>query len=83
MEIVLSKSHRASKKYAVRAGSTTVHFGASGYEDFTMHKDEKRKARYLARHKRELERSNYGCILVTMALVGQTNDCRICAGLEE
>ena len=29
----------------------TIHFGATGYEDFTTSKDEKRKASYLARHK--------------------------------
>ena len=30
----------------------TVHFGATGYQDFTQHGDEKRKASYLARHKK-------------------------------
>ena len=29
----------------------TVHFGATGYQDFTQHGDETRKASYLARHK--------------------------------
>ena len=48
---VLSKSDRAAKKYKVRVGNKTIHFGASGYEDYTTHKDPKRKARYLARHK--------------------------------
>ena len=47
---VRSKSNRAAKKYMVRVGNKTIHFGAAGYEDFTTHKDEKRKARYLARH---------------------------------
>ena len=28
----------------------TVHFGATGYQDFARHGDEKRKASYLARH---------------------------------
>ena len=28
-----------------------MHFGATGYEDFTTNKDEKRKVSYLARHK--------------------------------
>ena len=28
----------------------TVHFGATGYQDFTQHGDEKRKAAYLVRH---------------------------------
>ena len=29
----------------------TIHFGATGYQDFTQHGDETRKASYLARHK--------------------------------
>jgi hypothetical protein len=28
----------------------TIKFGAAGYEDFTMHKDEARKASYISRH---------------------------------
>ena len=28
----------------------TVHFGAKLYEDYTMHKDDKRKKSYLSRH---------------------------------
>ena len=34
-----------------KVGDKTVHFGATGYEDYTIHKDEKRKASYLARHR--------------------------------
>jgi hypothetical protein len=30
----------------------TVHFGATGYQDFTQHKDPVRKARYIQRHAR-------------------------------
>ena len=30
----------------------TVSFGAKGYSDFTIHKDEQRKQRYLDRHKK-------------------------------
>ena len=50
---ILSRSNRPSKKFMVRVGNRTIHFGASGYEDYTVHKDPKRKARYLARHKNE------------------------------
>ena len=32
-------------------GGTTVHFGATGYEDYTIHGDKERKDSYLARHK--------------------------------
>lgn len=30
----------------------TQHFGAAGYSDYTINKDDERKARYLARHKK-------------------------------
>ena len=31
-------------------GSRGTHFGARGYEDYTMHRDDKRRRLYLARH---------------------------------
>jgi len=36
-----------------------VHFGAAGYSDFTIHKDPKRKERYLARHKKNEDWNNF------------------------
>ena len=51
MQITIQKSSRAGKKYMAEVNNKTVHFGATGYEDFTTSKDEKRKASYLARHK--------------------------------
>ena len=51
MQITIQKSSRAGKKYMAKVEEKTVHFGASGYLDFTTSKDEKRKASYLARHK--------------------------------
>ena len=47
----LAKSTRSDKKFMVKnSNGKTVHFGASGYEDFTIHKDEQRKQRYISRH---------------------------------
>lgn len=47
-------STRKGKKYMVKIENgdkvKTIHFGASGYEDFTQHKDEDRKERYIHRH---------------------------------
>jgi type III secretory pathway component EscR len=37
----------------------TTHFGASGYSDFTKHKDEERKKRYLERHKKNENWNDY------------------------
>jgi len=36
---------------AIVNNNKTIYFGATGYEDFTTHKDEKRKQNYITRHK--------------------------------
>ena len=52
-EIVITKSKTKDKKYdAIIDGKKTIHFGAKGYSDFTIHKDEERKDRYINRHKK-------------------------------
>ena len=54
IEIVIQKSHNPKKKYdAILNGSKTISFGAVGYEDYTIHKDEKRKQNYIKRHSNE------------------------------
>ena len=47
------KSDRKDKKYYIvtKTGSR-VYFGASGYEDYTIHKNEIRKQAYISRHKK-------------------------------
>ena len=52
IDIVLTKSKDKDKKFdAVIDGKRTIHFGAKGYSDFTIHKDKERKDSYIARHK--------------------------------
>jgi hypothetical protein len=47
------KSDKPEKKYFIITNTgKRVYFGAAGYEDFTTHKDEARKQRYIARHKK-------------------------------
>ena len=53
MEVVISRSSRAGKKYEARSNGKSVHFGATGYKDFTQHGDEQRRANYLSRHGNE------------------------------
>ena len=59
--IDIKPSTRATKKYMASfedkaTGShKTVHFGADGYEDFTIHKDPVRAERYRTRHAKDLE----------------------------
>jgi len=52
MNIVLKKSDKKDKKYMIRIDDKkTVYFGATGYSDFTKHKDKERRERYINRHK--------------------------------
>lgn len=47
----LRKSTKAGKKYMLVTPTKKIHFGAKGYSDYTLHKDPKRKRRYITRHK--------------------------------
>ena len=46
----LAPSWRHGKKLAVLYQGKWIHFGAQGYDDFTEHRDEARRANYRARH---------------------------------
>ena len=39
------------KHYIITNSGKTIKFGATGYSDFTIHKDEAKKQRYINRHK--------------------------------
>lgn len=55
--VSLAESTRKGKKYmaTLKQGDKLhkIHFGQKGAEDFTIHKDERRKAAYISRHRRE------------------------------
>jgi len=57
MKVVIKPSKLKSKKYTAIFTDDkgkkvkTTHFGAKGMSDYTKHKDDKRKQRYLDRHK--------------------------------
>ena len=52
----LYPSNLKTKKYTVKfineqtGRINTIHFGAAGMSDYTLHKDDKRKALYIKRH---------------------------------
>ena len=47
------KSDKPDKKYYIITNDNKkVYFGAAGYSDFTIHKDEARRQRYVARHEK-------------------------------
>jgi hypothetical protein len=57
--IKIVKSPRHEKKLrAYFSDGTHTDFGASGYSDFTMHKDPERRDRYDSRHKRREDWKN-------------------------
>lgn len=46
-------SDKPKKKFFIITNEgERIYFGAAGYEDYTTHKDEKRKLRYINRHKK-------------------------------
>jgi hypothetical protein len=51
--IIIKPSTRKEKKYMAVVDNKTIHFGATGYSDFTLHKDPERKQRYLKRHQND------------------------------
>ena len=52
IEVIIKKSHRPDKKLdAVVDGRKTIPFGAKGMSDYTIHKDDARKQRYINRHR--------------------------------
>ena len=53
INIIIKKSSKPDKKYdAVIDDKKTISFGHSGASDYTIHKDDERKQRYIARHKK-------------------------------
>ena len=53
MEIIIKPSHIKNKKFdAVINNNKTIPFGQAGASDFTKHKNEERKNRYIDRHKK-------------------------------
>lgn len=52
-DIIIKPSTRKEKKYMAVVDNKTIHFGATGYSDFTLHKDPERKQRYLKRHQND------------------------------
>lgn len=52
MIIYLSRSSNPRKKFMVKVGNKTIHFGSKKpyYSDYTIHKDPERKKRYIDRH---------------------------------
>lgn len=58
MKVEIKKSTQPNKKlmatFTQNGKKKTTHFGAKGMSDFTIHKDKKRREKYITRHKRDL-----------------------------
>ena len=59
MNIIIKRSKTEGKKFhAIIDDSKTVSFGQKGASDFTLHKNEDRKNRYINRHKKNAQWNN-------------------------
>jgi len=52
-------STRKDKKYMISDGHKIIHFGQMGYEDYTKHKDEKRRDNFRNRNRRWAHQPKY------------------------
>ena len=52
MNIIIKTSTRKDKKYMAIIDKKKVHFGQKNASDYTIHKDPKRKMRYIKRHQK-------------------------------
>ena len=50
---MLYLSQIKNKKFDALVDGKTISFGAKGYQDFTSHKDPKRRENYISRHSNE------------------------------
>ena len=59
MLVSITKSDRKDKKFvALFSDGRRVYFGAAGYEDYTIHRDNQRKERYIKRHQKNEDWNN-------------------------
>jgi hypothetical protein len=66
------------KYYIITKDNKRVYFGAAGYSDFTQHKDEARKQRYIKRH--EKNESKFG---INPGLIRLVFGLYICFGINQ
>jgi hypothetical protein len=59
VEIVIKKSTNKNKKYDAIFNNKKISFGSAMYEDYTMHKDDKRKSNYIKRHSANEDWNDY------------------------
>ena len=64
MAVVITSTNPKKKYMAIfydenKKKIKTTHFGAAGMSDYTKHKDQERKKRYLSRHKKRENWNNY------------------------
>ena len=52
MEFTLTPSTRSNKKWMIIYHHRKIHFGDSRYQDFTTHRDSRRRDAYIIRHRK-------------------------------
>ena len=51
--VFIKKSHNPNKKYDAIIDNKTISFGATGYTDYTITHDNKKRENYIKRHEKE------------------------------
>ena len=81
--VSITKSNKAGKKMMAKfknketGRESTTHFGASGYDDYTIKKDKEQRARYRQRHKGDnLTNPRSPCALSYYVLWGDSTSKR-------
>jgi hypothetical protein len=69
--LIVLISNRKDKKYAIRHPKTNklINFGQMGFEDFTKHKDEKRRQNFLSRNSKWKDAKPYTPAFLSYALL--------------
>jgi hypothetical protein len=69
--LIVLISNRKDKKYAIRHPKTNklINFGQMGFEDFTKHKDEKRRQNFLSRNSKWKDAKTYTPAFLSYALL--------------
>ena len=60
IKLTITTSDNPKKKYKAvftkdDSKTKTIHFGVSGYDDYTTHNDKERRAQYRRRHEKDLK----------------------------
>ena len=81
MNVKITKSDREGKKYKAVFSEDgkkvkTTHFGATGYQDYTQHKDQQRRTNYRSRHRNDNLNDKFSAGALSYYILWNTTDMK-------